>query len=548
MKSVDPLVGTDDIYIGGVAPASPFPVKSFDGLGSDDNVSTIGFRTAPPDTNGDVGPNQYVQMINLIFAIFDKNTGAMVLGPAANNSLWTGFGGPCETNNDGDPIVLYDHLADRWLFSQFALAADGHQCIAVSGTPDPTGPYHRYDFVVVEGGANDVPKIGVWPDGYYLSFNEFSPGFVGVGTVALERDKMLIGKPAQIVKFTVPPAPPVTYYSLQPSHLEGPPPPPGTPNTYLMAYDDNVWGDGSGLDGYYLFDLSVNWSMPAASTLTPQGIVLSPPFDATLCGFFVSCVPQPETTQRLDSHAVFTMYRLQYRTFGRYATLVANHTVDVGSERAGIRWSELRNSGTGWSLYQSGTHAPSDGLHRWMGSIAMNGLGDIALGYSVSSSSTFPSVRYATRTAADPLGTLPGGEGELVAGTGSQLSPNRWGDHSSMSVDPVDDCTFWYTGEYVRTTGSFSWATRIGALTAGDPALDSDGDGLPDRCDPCAGGAASGDTDANGTLDLDDYADFALCLFDPDGGLGTGCECFDGDGDSDIDLRDFAEFQEAFGR
>ena len=455
------------------AQLTPAPGMGFDGLNDDDNATLLSRRVVPPDTQGDVGPNHYVQMINLVWAVYDKNTGAKIYGPVPNNILWTGFGGPCETNNNGDPIVLYDHLADRWFFSQLALDGTGHQCIAVSTTPDPTGPYYRYDFEVSQG-INDYPKFGIWPDAYYMTANEFDASgtsYLGPMAIAFNRSEMLAGvNPATGVKFGQ-----IgffclfeCFYSLQPSNLEGPPPPSGTPNTIAMAFDDQTWGTGSNPDGYRLWYFKVNWSSPLQSTLTALPQIDTAPFDANLCGFG-PCVPQPAPGELLSTLGQFTMYRAQYRNFGDHQTLVLNHTVNPGNNIAGIRWVELRKTTGSWFLYQTGTFAPNDGLSRWMGSIAMDGAGNIALGYSVSGPSTFPSIRYITRSASDPLGTLSGGEVTLVDGTDVQTnSANRWGDYSTMSVDPADNCTFWYTQEYQSADGDLQqdrdFKTRIGSF------------------------------------------------------------------------------------
>lgn len=445
--------------------SSAVQLQSFEGLSDDDNAAVLGFRVVPPDPNGDVGPNHYVQMINLILAVYDKSTGARILGPLPGNSIFTGFGGPCETENDGDPIVLYDHLADRWLLSQFAVDA-GAMCIAVSAGSDPTGSYHRYAFAVSPAGAYpDYPKLGVWPDGYYMSANEFTAsGFAGAIAVAFERDQMLVGGPARMVRRGPLPCGTECYFSLQPSDLDGPAPALGTPNTYITAWDDETWGTGAGADGYRMFAFGVDWGAPASSTFTQLPMVLAPEFDANLCRFNRACIPQRSPGERLDALSAFTMYRAQYRTFDGYVTLVLNHTVDVARDRAGIRWVELRQSGGGWSIAQTGTYAP-DSNHRWVGSIAMDKAGNLALGYSVSGRSDFPSIRYTTHDAAfDPPGAM-GSEVVLQTGSGVQRnSANRWGDYSAMSVDPVDGCTFWYTQEYYANTGSFDFKTRFGSF------------------------------------------------------------------------------------
>lgn len=446
----------------------PAPIQSFEGVNNVDDV-------LPPDTNGDVGPTHYVQWVNLHFAVFDKATGATLLGPAPGNSLWAGFGGPCETRNDGDPIVLYDQLADRWFMSQFALPffpfGPFYQCVAVSQTGDPTGAFHRYEFEISATKLNDYPKFGVWPDGYYMSINQFNQGTLtwgGAGAVAFERDKMLAGLPAQMVYFDLFSVD-STLGGMLPSDLDGPTPPPaGAPN-YFLQMDDNAPADQ-----LRLFRFHVDWANPAASSFTGPATLPAASFDSNLCNFTLNCIPQPGTFRRLDAISDRLMFRLAYRNFGDHESLVANHTVDVNDapNHAGIRWYEIRDPGGAPVIFQQGTYSP-DSTHRWMGSIAMDGSGNIAVGFSASSTSVFPSIRYAGRLATDPLGTLPQGEGTLIAGGGSQTSSSsRWGDYSMLAVDPVDDCTFWYTNEYYPSTHQFEWQTRIGSFkfdTCGSP-------------------------------------------------------------------------------
>jgi hypothetical protein len=476
---------------GPVVQSTPTPSLSFEGLSDDDNAATVGGRVVPPDTNGDVGPNHYVQTINLILAVWNKS-GTRIFGPVPVSDLWNGFGGICETNNDGDPTVLYDDLANRWVISQFAIGTDGHQCVAVSTTGDPTGSYHRYDFNVSPLTFNDYPKMGVWPDGYYISANQFAGSFQGAIAVAFERSRMLSGLSAQMVKFGPLPCLAECNFSLQPSHFEGgTQPPAGAPNTFVQAWDDETWGTGVGPDGYRLWDFTVNWASPGSSSFVVLPQVNAPEFDAEFCNFSRNCIPQPAPGEGLDVLGQFTMFRSQYRNFGTHETIAISHSVDVnGASRGGVRWAELRDNGSGWILHQTGTYAP-DTNSRWMSSIAMNAAGDIAIGYSVSSSSTFPSVRYATRCAADPLGTM-GNEVTLVAGAGvQQASANRWGDYSSMSVDPVND-SFWFTQEYYANSGSFDFKTRIGSFngcgggggcTPTEPVEVSCNDGLDNDCD-----------------------------------------------------------------
>ena len=436
----------------------PSPIANFEGV---NNVNGV----LPPDTNGDVGPNHYMQWVNLSFAVYNRS-GTLLYGPAAGNTLWSGFGGVCSTRNDGDPIALYDQLADRWMVSQFALPGGSqgyHQCIAVSQTGDPTGAWYRYDFLISSNKMNDYPHFGVWPDAYYMSVNQFTNGISwgGQGVVAFERDKMLLGQTARMVYFDLYAQDP-NLGGMLPSDLDGAAPAAGTPN-YFIEVDDNAWGYSP--DQLQVWEFRVNWTTPSSSTFTRATTLGTAAFDSDMCGGSRSCIPQQGTTARLDAIADRIMYRLQYRNFGAYQTLVTNHTVDVnGADRAGVRWYELRNTGSGWSIYQQGTFSP-DATHRWMGSIAMDSAGNIALGYSASSSTMYPAVRYTGRLASDALGTLPQGEGTIINGTGAQThSAARWGDYSMMGVDPTDDCTFWYTNEYLQTTGSAPWRTRVGSF------------------------------------------------------------------------------------
>jgi len=453
----------------------PSPSANFDGV---NNINGV----LPPDTEGDIGydPNTgkkyYIQWVNLSFQIWDVTNPAApvsVYGPAAGNTLFSALGNnsDCASHNDGDPIVLFDHLANRWLLSQFAVnPPDGpyYQCIAISASSDPLGAWYLYDFQTSATKMNDYPKFGVWPDGYYLSVNQFdSSGWAGAGVAAFQRTAMLAGAPAQMQYFDVG-AVTLNYGGMLPSDLDGPPPAAGTPN-YFMEWDDSTWlGDPQ--DTLRIWEFHVDWSNPANTTFgtnanhDPNLMISTANVDPDMCSFNRNCIPQPGTTSKLDAISDRLMYRLQYRNFGTYATLVTNHTVDVGSDHAGIHWFELRDTGSGFAIYQEGVYAP-DSDHRWMGSIAMDNSGDIALGYSVSSTSTYPSVRYAGRLSSDPLNSLPQAEATLIAGGGSQThTASRWGDYSMMGLDPTDGCTFWYTQEYYATTSSAGWKTRIGSF------------------------------------------------------------------------------------
>ncbi len=420
----------------------------------------------PPDTEGDIGPDHYVQIVNMSFAVWDRS-GNKILGPLNNNSIWKGFGGPCEITNNGDPIVLYDHLADRWLLSQFALPNKSinegpfYQCIAISTSGDPTGSWSRYEYLISQTKLNDYPKFGVWPDGYYLAFNQFELFFhgwleSGQGVAVFERDQMLLGEPADMIYFDMY-ASVYDLIGMLPSDLDGPPPPAGAPNPYMRIYD----GDP---DQLQIWEFHVDWINPYKSTFTFKQSLPTAPFDLNMCYGSRNCIPQPGGTN-VDAIADRLMYRLQYRNFGGSQSLVTNHTVDTdGSDHAGVRWYELRDNGGGWNIHQQGTYAP-DSDQRWMGSAAMNGYGDIALGYSVSSTETYPSIRFTGRTLGDELGKMPLGEGEIIAGSGYQTyATGRWGDYSMMAVDPLDDCTFWYTQEYYATSGIASWQTCIASF------------------------------------------------------------------------------------
>jgi len=420
--------------------AMPTPIANFDGLY---NI----WGGYPPDTSGDVGPNHYLQIVNVGFQIFNK-TGTSLYGPANNNTLFRGFGGFCEDTNRGDPVGLYDPLADRWLVSWFAFTNSNgptHQCFAVTATPDPLGVWYRYDFLVGNN-FEDYPHVGVWSDAYYMATNTFGgPG--GGGNFAFERDRMLQGDPtARMVVFRV------TSSGILPSDLDGTTPPPaGSPN-YFME-----WFNTTNL-GFYKFH--VDWNNTANSTFTGPVMVPVTAFSSSVPG-----ITQPGTSATLATLADRLMYRVAYRNLGTHESIVVNHTVNTGGFGS-IRWYELRNPNNATpTLFQEGTYAPGDSVHRWMGSIAMDHAGNIAAGFSASSTTVFPSIRYAGRLVSDPAGTFAQGEATLIAGTGSQTGPGgRWGDYSAITVDPVDDCTFWYTTEYIQVTGERTWRTRIGSF------------------------------------------------------------------------------------
>jgi hypothetical protein len=430
-------------------------VTNFDGV---PNLNQV----YPPDTDGDVGPDHYFQMINLSFQIFDKQ-GNSLYGPADNRTLWNGFIGPWTSTNDGDPVILYDEQADRWVATQFAINTPDDtfwELIAVSETGDPLGAWYRYAFQFPA--FNDYPKMGVWPDGYYFSFNMFGADYRRAAVCALDRDAMLIGDTnARMILFDMPEG--SEPWSLLPADFDGPPPPAGTPNYFAYAMDD-AFGSGDYLS---IWALKSDWENIDNSTFEEVTRLNTAPFKSWFCdGPLGACLPQPGDAPDLEALSDRLMYRLQYRNFGSYQAMVTNHTVNVGengAKHAGIRWYEMRdlNDGNGWFIYQQGTYAP-DEHHRWMGSVAMDGRGYIALGFSIVSETKYPSIHYTGRTPEDPPGLMTFYEEEIMAGTGVQIGPAaRWGDYSMMSVDPSNDTTFWFTTEYIRQTGQVTWRTRI---------------------------------------------------------------------------------------
>jgi hypothetical protein len=407
---------------------------------------------APPDTVGAIGSTQYVQIVNSGLAVFDKATKNVVYGPVPTNTPWVGFGGACEADNDGDAVVVYDKAADRWIISQFAVASKPYfQCVAVSQTSDATGAYNRYAFFYGKV-FPDYPKMGVWPDGYYETFNMFNGNrFIGSKLCAYDRASMLAGAGATQQCFQLA----VTFGGVLPADLDGSTPPPaGAPN-YMVNFDANSLN---------LWKFHVDWANPANTTLSAPVNIPVAAFTAACNGG--GCVPQSGTPEMLDSLADRLMFRLAYRNFGSYEALVVNHSVTVGGDAnpySGVRWYELRSPGTTPVVFQQSTFAP-DTSYRWMGSIAMDGQGNMALGYSVSSATMFPAIRYTGRQVGDTVNTMQA-ETSIIEGGGSQTQGlDRWGDYSAMTIDPVDDCTFWFTSEYLKANGTFNWSTRIASF------------------------------------------------------------------------------------
>ena len=507
--------------------AMPSTGASFEGM----NISEACGNCLPPDPNGAVGPNHYVQMVNSNIAVYSK-TGATLMAPVAINSLWSVTpNSECFQNNNGDPIVLYDQLADRWLVSQFVSSAAPNyaQCIAISQTADPTGAYYLYEFDEAAAVFNDYPHIGVWPDGYYMSTNQFpdaTTGTVAAGAWAFERQKMIAGQPARYIFFDETPLAQncvagncsYTPFGQLPSTLDGKTlPPAGAPNYFVETDDANNPATPPATDvtdEMRIWKFHVDWNNPTNSSFgvgstAPApvpgfsgqyaGGAGQPNFILPIANYIASacsiengpndCTPQkiapPQPPQYLDVLGDRLMFRLAYRNFGDHESLVVNQTVDTtpdpstGAARNGVRWYELRNLSTTPVIYQQSTFAPlgdpTNPLWRWMGSVAMDHSGDLAIGYSASGPNYFPSLHYAGRLASDPLNDLTQGEAVLFAGLGIEANTgifpfrNRWGDYSALSVDPSDDCTFWYTNEYLAPNSPtdilpVDWHTRIASF------------------------------------------------------------------------------------
>jgi hypothetical protein len=405
----------------------------------------------PPDTDGDVGPNNYFQVVNVRFSIYDKS-GNKLVGPLQNSSI---FSGMPHNSNDGDAIVLYDENADRWLFSQFSLPnypnGPFYENVAISQTADPTGAWYRYQFTFSD--MPDYPKLSIWGDGYYMTIRRFSAGsgnWISPSVIAMEREKMLAGDPATtMIMFNLP------------SSSEGPLAadcdsdfPPDTtpcPVCYLVS------GTNASIK---INNFHVDWVNTSNSSFS---LVNTVPISAFSTFGNGNDIPQKGTSQKVAAmSAKRIMHRMPFRKFSNHWTMLLNTTVKLDNSVAGIRWMEVRNTGTGWSLYQEGTYSP-DANCRWMGSIAMDTVGNIALGFSISSSTMYPSIRYTGRLNGDPLGIMTIGEKGIWNGSGSQSDPSgRWGDYSAMVADPTDISKFWYTQEYIIAG---SWKTRIASFS-----------------------------------------------------------------------------------
>ena len=458
------------------------PVAHFQGMGS------VGY--VPPDTNMSVGPNDVVETVNVDWEVYDKS-GNTLLGPAPIHSIFQAAlggnlasGDACASIDGGDPIVLYDAIDQKWIISQLAYNSSfssNEYCLAISATSDPTGSYYAYDLPF---GSNlpDYPKLAIWANGasgnpsswtgvggssyagVYFSANIFSRGSSFTGAVMCGFPLSQVATPPSSLNWVCA-YNGTSVYSILPADLQGSPissngttwPAPPATAEYYMQF--------SGSNTLNLFSFAPNFTNGTAAVYNVANIPVQTFYEA--CGGG-SCVPQLNTTNQLDSLGDRLMYRLSYRNDGTNQYMVVNQSVQdsSASTQTGVRWYQLTeptspSSGGGWGVAQQGTFGPSDGVYRWMGSIAQDQYGDLGVGFSASSPSIFPGIGYTGRTPIDPTGSLEG-EQLLNIGAGAQTSVNRWGDYSSMSIDPVDDCTFWYANEYLKSTGSYTnWGTYI---------------------------------------------------------------------------------------
>jgi len=444
---------------------SPFPPVSatishnFDGIPDSANGKLAG---VPPDPNLSVGATQVVAVINTAYQVFNKSTGASAQSARQISSIFTGVGGLCgqgtTSPNYTDPIVLYDKQAGRWLIAIVAansLFTIGNECIAVSSTSDATGAYHRYVFSFGTNIFNDYDKFGVWPDAYYAAFNLFSPSqFLGARACAFQRSAMLAGASAKAICFTTK----TSESSLLPSDLDGATAPPaGEPNFFVDLFSATA---------LHLFKFHVDFTTPANSKFTGPTAIAVTSFTQA-CAPSGTCVPQPGTTDQLDSLGDRLMFRLAYRNFGTHESLVVNHAAKTSVAASGVRWYEIRSPNATPVVFQQGT-LTNGSISLWMGSMAMDKVGDLALGFSESSITIHPTVAFTGRMPSDPLGTMEG-ISTIFAGQGSQTGGtanggNRWGDYSGMAIDPSTDCTFWYVNDYIPSNGDFNFPPRIASF------------------------------------------------------------------------------------
>jgi len=409
----------------------------------------------PPDCNGAVNSDYYFQVVNTTYQIFNKSDGSSAAGPSPLNSIFDNTL-PGANRNDGDPIVLWDEQADRWFYAEFSVPSlsgggNDYMLIAVSTTNDPTGTWYSWAFDVDD--PPDYMKFGIWQDGYYMATNTSGKNDVYV----FERSVMVTGGASpQMIAFQNPNRPSTFdgFHCILPLDNDGAWAPTGTPGQFITIADD---GQSNPADELWIYELYADWTTPSNSTFSRTQQLAVNAFSGNFTSDWNN-IPQPGSSQKLDGVSTVLMYRAQYRNFNGTQKIVCNHTIAESSTEAAIRWYELVNTGSGWSIAQQSTYNP-DNISRWNASIAMNDEGEIGLGYSVSDgNSTYPGIRYCGQSANAPANVLDIAEVSIWDGSNSQSSYNRWGDYSNISVDPSDGKTFWYTNEYV---GSSTHGTRI---------------------------------------------------------------------------------------
>lgn len=493
-------------YTAPVQPGAPMPapVRTFQGMSRNSDCNGVSCGSGwPSDVNGDVGPDHYVQAVNASYAIYNK-TGVLQTW-FTEDQLWQGSGAPpCDGNSAGDPVVVYDPIGDRWILTHFAFPVDGsgnpvspfYQCIAVSQTSDPvTSGWWLYSIRMDSGASgfppvgtlNDYPKFGIWPDCLYMSANEFdmttSGGkFNGTFAAAFSRADLEAGRPLTWTGLFLS-YPAYNIFGMLPSNLLGSSPsslpPAGTPN-YFVSESQPDWGFE-----VRKFVTSNNCGTGLFYADAPP-VVVTPEYNFNFGDF----IPQPGTTVLLDGMSSRLLQKAQYRRLGSAESLWIVQSVgdgpatDLPLTTVRPQWAQIDVTGETVSTtpVQLQAYLPDSTVHRWMGSLAADKFGNMALGYSASSGTVYPSVLYSGRLVSDPLSTLPQTEQTIATGAGSQTNNcgggqcHRWGDYSAMSVDPSDDCTFWYTNQYYDspTNGaSGNWQTSIGAFRF--PACDPNG-------------------------------------------------------------------------
>ena len=407
----------------------------------------------PPDCNGTVNEEYYFQTVNVRYEIFDKD-GISVAGPSDLNTIFDGSlpGTDC---NSGDPIVLWDEQAGRWFFAEFSICeSNDHMLIAVSTSADPTGTWYSWSFDVDD--TPDYMKFGIWHDGYYMATNNYT----GNDVYVFDRDAMIAGETSPTMIGFDNPYRPATFdgfHCILPMDNDGAWIPEGMPGQFITIADN---GQGNSSDALYIFELNADWDTPANSTFARTQTLSVNSFSGQFTSDW-SNIPQPGTSNKVDALSTTLMYRAQYRNFGDVQKMVCVHAIAESYNEANLRWYQLENTGTGWSITQQGTYNP-DGVSRWNASIAMNAAGEIGMGYSVSDgTSTYPGIRFCGQSNGAALNTMDIAEETIQTGSYSQTSTNRWGDYANISVDPTDERTFWFTSEYITNS---SHGTRVASF------------------------------------------------------------------------------------